>query len=576
MAKPFQRFRQFLAELKRRHVYRVAATYLVVAFVGIQAVNLLIPDTTLPVWTDRLLLAVLVVGFPVAVVVAWAFELSPGGVRRTQSADARDTAASSPGSSSRAASAPAAEADRPRPEKSVAVLPFADMSPDRDHDYFGEGLAEEVLNALAQLEDLEVASRTSAFAYQRRDADIREIGRDLGVATVVEGSVRRAGDRLRITAQLVEADGGYHLWSETFDRELEDVFAIQDEITASVVEALQVELLGEEPDRLSRVSTSDADAYDLYLKGRHYWQRRYEVSLETALEYFDQALEKDPEFALAHAGRAEAYWVLGVYGMVEPGTVRRRAIEASERAVELGPALPECYCARGLVLGDIEHDLGGGIEAFGKALELDSSHARAEVWRSFYRGAWRNGDREKAERDVRRAVELDPDSIYVRGAAATAYLIMDRYEEAARQADEVLRREPEAVLGLWTRALVHTERGEHETAIEQLERAAALTNQASFVVSLLGAARGRAGQRDEALDVLQRLGERQRDGEYIAPLFLAAVEAHVDRTKAALDHLHEHVSNGYPGLGPLLPAGALDVLRGEPRFDELLKVVEIR
>ncbi len=305
MSEPFGGLRRFFRELKRRNVYRVAATYLAVAFVGFQAVNLLIPDTNLPGWTDRLLLAVLIVGFPVSVVVAWAFEMSPEGVKRTEPTGADDAPAEDERYSATAPGNQYETAATGPPEKSVAVLPFTDMSPNRDQQYFGEGLAEEVLNALTQLEDLEVASRTSAFAYQGRDAGVREIGRELGVATVVEGSVRKAGERLRVTAQLVEADSGYHLWSETFDRELEDVFAIQDEITVSIVEALQVELFGDEADRLTRVGTDDAEAYDLYLEGRHYWQRRYKVGLETALEYFEAALEKDSDFALAHAGRAE-------------------------------------------------------------------------------------------------------------------------------------------------------------------------------------------------------------------------------------------------------------------------------
>ena len=471
---PLTRLRRFLRELQRRNVYRVAATYLAVAFVGFQAANLLIPDTNLPGWTDRLLLAVLIVGFPVAVVVAWAFEMSPQGVRQTEPAGDGDVSVEHGRS---VATVPGNDPEtlfRALPEKSVAVLPFVDMSPNRDQEYFGEGLAEEVLNALTQLEDLEVASRTSAFAYQGRDVDVREIGRELGVATVVEGSVRKAGERLRVTAQLVEADSGYHLWSETFDRELEDVFAIQDEITASIVEALHVELFGDEADRLTRVGTDDAQAYDLYLEGRHYWQRRYKVGLETALEYFEAALEKDPEFALAHAGRAEVYWVFGAYGLGEPDTVRRRAIEASERAVELGPDLPEAHCARAVVLGDIEHEIGAGVESFETAVELDATHARAEVWRGMYLSAWRHGDRE------------------------------------------------------------------------------------------------------EGLNVLGQLEERQASGEYVAPIFLAVVEAHVARTEAALDHVEEHFRDQHPGLGPLLPAGVLDELRGQPRFDALLEQLEVR
>lgn len=570
MTDPLSRLRRFLRELKRRKVYRVGAVYVATAFVVLQAARLVFPSLAVPSWVFDTLVVLAVFGLPIAVVLAWAFETTPDGVRRTEPAEA----AGEPGDESAAPSnVPASSASD---GKSVAVLPFTDMSPDRDHEYFGDGLAEEVLNALTQLEDLRVAARTSSFAYRETDAGVREIGSQLEVATVLEGSVRRAGDRLRVTAQLVDAETGYHLWSETFDRELEDVFAIQDEITASIVEALEVELLGGEADRLSRVGTDNPDAYDLYLKGRHYWHRRYKVGLETALEYFEAALEEDSEFALAHAGIAEVHWILGVYGMANPETVRSGAIEASRRAVALGSNLPETHCARGVVLGDIEYKLARGVEALERALELDPSHARAEVWRSNYLGGWRHGDGDEAERSVQRAVGLDPDSIYVRATAGLSYLIMDRKEEAAREADEVLRREPEAVIGLYVRGLVHSEAGEHEEAINKFEQAVALTHRASFSLSLLGAAHGRAGHTDEALDLLHELEGRGNGGEYVAPMQLAIAEAHLGRTEDALAHLEEHIQNQHPGLGPLLPAGALDVLHGERRFEALLEDVELR
>lgn len=564
------RCRQFLSELKRRKVYRVAAVYVATAFVVLQAVRLVFPSLAVPPWVFDTLVVLALFGFPIAVVLAWAFETTPDGGHRTE----REEAAGLPADDYAAPSGVPLSVNGDG--KSVAVLPFTDMSPDRDHEYFGDGLAEEVLNALTQLRGLRVAARTSSFAYRATDTDVRKIGSDLEVAAVLEGSVRRAGDQLRVTAQLVDATTGYHLWSETFDRDLEDVFAIQDEITVSIVEALEVELLGEEADRLSRVGTDDPDAYDLYLKGRHYWQRRYRVGLETALEYFEAALEEDPRFAMAHAGIAEVYWVLGVYGMADPETVRSRAIEASRRALELGPDLPETHAARGAVLGAMEYDLGGGIEEYDRALELDSSHARAEVWRSNYLGGWRHGDLDEAERSVQRAVALDPDSIYIRAVAGLAYLIADRYEDAAREADEVLRREPEAVIGLYVRGLVHSKEGEHETAVDRLERAVALTHRASFSLALLGAAQARAGGTDEALGLLRELQERRSDGGYVAPQLFAIVEAHLGRTEEALDHIEEHIENRHPGLGPLLPAGALDVLRGEPRFEALMESVELR
>lgn len=343
------------------------------------------------------------------------------------------------------------------------------------------------------------------------------------------------------------------------------------------MDALQVELLGDERDRVSRVGTESAAAYDLYLEGRHYWQRRYRVGLETALEYFERALEQDPEFALAHAGIAEVYWILGIYGMEHPDIVRPRAIEASRRAVELGPHLAESHCARGVVLGAIEYDPGAGVKAFERALELDPGHARAEAWRANYLTAWRDGDLGEAETALHRSVNLEPESIYIRAIASLTHLFADRFADASREAGDVLRKEPEAVIGLWVRGLVHLEQGEHEAAVERLERAAALAHRASFALALLGQSLGRSGRRGEALDVLKELGDRRAgNSQYVAPVFLAMIEAPVGRREQALEHVEEHFGSQQPGLAPLIPAGVLDVLRGEPRFDELLEEAGFR
>lgn len=578
MADALTRFRSFLRELKRRNVYQVAAAYLVASFLVLQVASMAGDAFGLPGWFEPMAWVLCGLGLPLALVMAWAFELSPQGVRRTEGAGVETRG---PAAGGMALSPDAMTDPGPRPEagtgKSIAVLPFADMSPDGDQAYFADGLAEELLNALSQLGDLSVSARTSSFAYRDREVGVREIGRELGVRTVLEGSVRKAGDQLRVTAQLVDVRDGYHLWSDTFDRELEDVFAIQDEITASIVGALQVELLGDEGARLSRVGTKNPKAYDLYLKGRYYWQRRYRVGLDAALDFFQRALEEDPGFALSYAGIAEAYWALGTYGMVAPDTARTRAMEASERAVELGPGLAESYCARGVLRADLEYDLQGAMEDLERALDLDPQHARAEAWRALYLGAWAGGDSREAEAAVRRAIELAPESRYIRAVGGLAHLIGGRLDEAAEHLDRVLDDDPEMVLGLFTRALVHNGRGEHGEAVELLEKAAALTNRASFILALLGAVLGAGGRTTAARDVLAELEERAgREGQYVPPLHLATVEAQLGRREEALDHLARHAEAGYAGLGPFVSFGVLDVLRGAPRFDALLAKLEVR
>jgi serine/threonine protein kinase len=240
-------------------------------------------------------------------------------------------------------------ADDGPPRRSIAVLPFADMSQEKDQDYFCEGIAEELITALAHVEGLRVAARTSAFQFKGRADDVRRIGQQLGVETVLEGSVRKAGSRLRVTAQLVSTADGYHLWSERYDREMEDVFAIQDEIAATIVQTLKIRLVGEGAIPRVRRSTEDPEAYRLYLQGRYWWNKRHEVGLRKGLDFFDQAIAKDPSYALAYAGVADSYSTIGFYGFQPPKTAFAKAKQAAERALALDESLAEAHTAVGLV-----------------------------------------------------------------------------------------------------------------------------------------------------------------------------------------------------------------------------------
>ncbi|MHC4138133.1 MAG: tetratricopeptide repeat protein, partial [Planctomycetota bacterium] len=342
MGGPASKLGSFVAELKRRKVYRVAVVYSVVAFVIWQAAEIAFPSLHLPEWTLTFVVVIALIGFPIALVLAWAFEITPEGVRRTEPAGAEPAEAP--------ASPPPAVAHEVE-RKSIAVLPFANMSDDPENEYFSDGMTEEIINALTQLEDLRVAARTSCFAFKGKPADIGEIGAKLKVATVLEGSVRKAGTRLRITAQLVNVGDGYHLWSERYDREMEDVFAIQDEIARAIADRLQVTLAVGAGERLVKPPTKSLEAYDLYLKGRYFVNRIVEVAGEgprKGIDFFEQALALDPGYALAHAGIADAYSFLGST-VLRPKEALPKAREAAMRALELDDTLAETHCALGWI-----------------------------------------------------------------------------------------------------------------------------------------------------------------------------------------------------------------------------------
>ncbi|MCB1643629.1 MAG: tetratricopeptide repeat protein, partial [Xanthomonadales bacterium] len=370
----------FLDELRRRGVTRAAAVYAVAAWAVIETSATILPALHLPDWTVTLVVVIALIGFPIALVVAWVFDLTRAGVIRTpgrESLPATQTGAQARGRAVELVviavllglvgwlgwerlQRPAETAETTQEAgrlDSIAVLPFVNLSGDPSNEYFGDGLAEELLNVLVRIEGLRVTARTSSFQYKGRNLDIREIARDLGVATVLEGSVRRAGERVRITAQLIRATDGFHLWSETFDRELADIFAVQDEISQAIANALQSTLQptsggGE------RRHTSNIAAYEAYLRGRFAMNQRTGPTLERAVEEFRQAIALDPDYAAAYSGLSDSYLLQSDYARLSNAESIRLAEPLARRAIELDPGLAEAHASMGLLLRDQGDKLG--------------------------------------------------------------------------------------------------------------------------------------------------------------------------------------------------------------------------
>lgn len=417
---------KFWSELKRRNVVKVGLVYILASWVILQVTSILAPALMLPDWTLTLVTLLLIVGFVPAAILAWAYELTPEGLKREGGGDDQASRSPAPGRQldyaiigilclgivflllDRFILSPAGDPEDPSQvmQSSIAVLPFVNMSNDPDQVYFSDGISEEILNVLAQIPDLHVTSRSSAFQFRGNDIHIPSVAQKLGVANILEGSVRKSGTRIRITAQLIDATSDRHLWSETFERELVDVFAIQDEISKAIVDALYVHLGLERP-ILAQTYETDVEAYRLYLLGRHNFEQRTSDSLYSALDYFDQAIAIDASYAPAYSGKADVY---GLLDQSQYGTLSRtESIALSqplmEKALALDPDLAEAHASRGLLLQH-SHQFEASRRAYDRAIELNPSFARAWHWKAIFLEL--SEDHQAASDAWQRAYALDP------------------------------------------------------------------------------------------------------------------------------------------------------------------------
>jgi TolB-like protein/Tfp pilus assembly protein PilF len=431
-------FRNAIADLRRRRIFRVAGAYAVIAWVIIEASDVVLPALGLPDAAITWVVLAALAGFPLVLVLTWVFDLTGGRIVRTVP-DATDHARVVRLASvsliviTALIAVAAVWIVKPglrlgtAPDNSIAVLPFVDLSENQDSEYFGDGIAEEVLNRLVSIDGLRVAARTSSFAFRRGENDVRDIGAALDVATVLEGSVRRSGDRVRITAQLIEAADGYHLWSQTFDRRLDDIFAIQDEISIAIIDALKLTLIGPMPVMAGR-ETANIKAYDLYLLGRHHWHNRTQESLGRARNLFEEAIALDPDFALA-----EAYASLGLLRLNSNDPAAAEL--ALRSATEINPNYSMAHMWLGLAL-EKAGDIQGAHEAFTRSALLDPLHpvVNHNVARSFRRF----GEYETARSYLGRIVERDPADPRGRLAIAELDLQSGQLVDAARLATGLL------------------------------------------------------------------------------------------------------------------------------------------
>ncbi len=453
--------------------------------------------------------------------------------------------------------------------KSIAVLPFADLSPQKDQEYFCDGLAEELINSLTHISELHVPARSSSFSFKGKDIDVREVGNTLNVQTVLEGSVRKAGNRLRITAQLINVSDGYHMWSERFDRDMDDIFAIQDEISLAIVDNLKVRLLKGEKTKIIKRHTEDKQAYNLYLKGRYFWNRRHEGDMKKAIECYQQALAKDPTYALPYVGIADVFNVFGLWSFIDPKEAFSKAKGAVGKALELDESLGEAYTSLGFINMCFDWDWGTADNNFRRGIELNPKNAYAHGWYGIYLIARKRN--KEADQEAHKALELEPLSPIMNALLGVVLGNGGEIEKGREQLRKALEMEPNLPMAhLWLGQQYFIAPEDFERAIFHLQKAVQLG--ITFALGWVGWVLAHTGKKAEAEKMLARLDEIAKQ-RYIPPFQKALVFIGLDRLEEALEHLQK----AYKEREPFFVFFLLDVvpgpIRSDPRFLAILEKI---
>jgi serine/threonine-protein kinase len=449
----------------------------------------------------------------------------------------------------------------------VAVLPFVNASPDPANEYLSDGITDELIDALVKVEGLRVASRTSVFALKGKPQDVRAIGAILGASEVLEGTVRKSGDRLRITAQLSSAADGRLLWSQRYDRTFDDVFAIQDEIARTIVGTLRATSFAELAEPLPRRYTDNVAAYGLYLRGRHAWNKRTQEGVAEGIRFFEQAIAADPSYALAYTGLADAYALHVDYRSVPVAEGFEHAKTYARKALDLDESLAEAHTSLAWCLFIYDWDFAGAAREFQRAVALDPRYATAHQWYSALLSA--SGRFDEALVEAHTAQELDPASVSVRRSLGWQYFYARRYEQARYHLQRAIAMNPEAEESYRVLGLTLLEMGQMEEAERALREALQSPGAGSYSMSQLALALGRRGKTDEARRILATLAERAKT-EYVSPGAFATIHIALGETGPAIDWCVRTIEErrGWPVYFKVNPV--VDPLRGEPRFEALV------
>ena len=582
----------FFAELKRRNVYKVAVAYAVVAWLLIQVATQVFPFFEIPNWAVRLVVLVLILGFPVALILSWAFEITPEGIKRESEVEPNESITAHTGRKLIGITVAVAvvatgllayqllhpriirqEGERPGgaslpvSEKSIAVLPFDNLSHDPDNAYFAEGIQDEILTRLAKVADLKVISRTSTQHFKSSPDNLPAIARQLGVAHILEGSVQRSADQVRVNVQLIKAATDGHLWADIYDRKLTDIFGVESEIAKSIAEKLQAQLTGSEKVAMATRPTENPEAYQLYLKGRFFWNKRTGDDLKTAADLFQRAAAADRSFAGAYGGLAQSYLLIPVFGAGAPRDFFPKAKAAAMRAIELDETSAEGHSALAMLLL-FELKLPESEKEFRRAIEINPNYATAHHW--FGNSLLVTlGRFDEGIKQGERAVELDPLSLIINADLGSTLMVGRRYDEAIAQLRRTLALDGNFAYAHWNLGEALYLKGDVAGAIVEYEKARALDDDPE-ILALLARAYAETGKRDEALEILQKLKATEQH-HFVRSYLYTLIYIGLGDKATAIDHL-EKARDGQetPDTTWLKVDPLFDPLRDEPRFKQLI------
>src|SRR6476469_8344738 len=584
----------FFAELKRRNVYKVAVAYAIVGWLLIQIATQVFPFLEIPNWVVRLVIALVAIGFPIALIIAWAFELTPQGIRRAEDIDPRDSRSgqvlpAGSGSKNRTwiyvavigaalsvglffigryTASRMSWTEREHPpaiaafpaQKSIAVLPLLNESGNPQDEYFSDGLSEELIAALAQIRELKVIGRSSSFRFKDRKEEPRAIGEKLGVATLLEGTVRKQGDRVRIVAELINAADGIELWTRTFDRELKDIFAVQQEIANAVASALKLRLLGSDEQASSSPATNNTEAHNAYLLGHYYFQRRNLDDFRKAVDHFDEAIRLDPKYALAYTERSESWTLIGDLSG-QGKTLWPKARSDAEQAVAIAPDLAEAHGALGWARFFTEWKFAEGLKELRRAKELSPSNPTTNDLLT--RVLTYVANLAEAEKLARQSIELDPLAFAPPFNLARILWFEGKLDEANAAAAKAAELQPGAASTHRYQVFVAIQRGEPDAAL----RDAQLEPTATYLRSERALAHFARKDRAAADATLAELITTSRD---IAAYQIAEVYAFRGETDKAFEWLEISFETHDTGMLGLVVDPLLRNLRDDPRYKTLV------
>ena len=575
----------FIKELKRRNVVRVAIAYAIAAWLLIEISATTFPMLRLPGWTSTFVTVLLMIGFPVALIFAWAFELTPEGLKREEDVDRSGSITHSTGRKLDfviiGAMAVAllyfavthdwsGKQGRVEPGEimSIVVLPLDNLMNDPQQDYFVDGMHEALITELSQIRALKVISRTSAVRYRDSDKSAPEIALELGVDAIVEGSVLRAGDTVRVTAQLIEARSDRHLWADTYDRELSDILALHSDLARAIVDEIRVAVTPEEESRFADTRSVNPEVYELYLKGRFLCEKFTPEEMGNAIKHLQQAIALDSRYAPAHAELASCYTDNAYVEYLSPLEVYAKARTAAMRAVEIDDQLAEAYSAVGSVAYQLEWDFPKAEKAFKTALELNPNNLRTLIYYSWMLGEL--GRFEEAMVPAQRAQELDPFSARANIAVGEIYYLSRNYDEAIRAYSKILDHNPNDPLAYYFLAWPYEQKGMFDKAIALHEKAVMLSTDTPVYLSGLGHAHALAGNRDEALKILEQL-EALSAPIPPSPFHIALIHVGLGNDDSAFQWLEEAYRQRALQLIYLKVGPKFDRLRKDPRLTDILR-----